>query len=219
MAVLLTKNSPLRGSSAPWIVAITGASGIVYARRLLRLIAEHLSKVRIELVISDAAYRVMQEEESLVLCRGQTAVRDLVGFDSSNITVHDNLDIGASIASGSCRTSGMIVVPCSMSTLAAISCGLGDTLIHRAADVVIKEGRRLILVPRETPLSAIHLENMLKLSKLGVTILPAMPGFYNKPTSLSELIDMLVMRMLDQMCLSKKLENSLGGISIAEPWK
>ena len=114
-------------------------------------------------------------------------------------------DIGARIASGSALFSGMVVVPCSMGTLGAISSGLCQNLIHRAADVTLKEGRKLILVPRETPLSAIHLENMLKLSRIGAVILPAMPGFYHQPVAISDLVDMLVMKILDQMGLSSNL--------------
>ena len=200
-----------QATTFPWIVAITGASGTVYGRRLLEVIAQRLPQLRVEAVVSDAAWQVMAEEDGLDFGqRGERpGIGDLLGFDCETIRIHDNRDIGANIASGSYRTSGMIICPCSMATLAAISVGLSDTLIHRAADVQLKEGRKLIIVPRETPLSAIHLANMLKLSRLGVTVLPAMPGFYHRPNSIGDLVDMLVMRMLDHMGLSAELEGSL----------
>lgn len=196
-------------TSHPWIVAITGASGTIYGRRLLEVIAKSLPGVRVEVVVSKAAWRVMHEEEGLPVGSSSRKIRDLLGFDCDRLKLHDDRDIGASIASGSYRTAGMIICPCSMSTLAAVSSGLADTLIRRATDVQLKEGRKLIIVPRETPLSAIQLENMLKLCRLGVSIMPAMPGFYHKPESICDLVDMLVMRILDQMGLSDQLESSL----------
>jgi 4-hydroxy-3-polyprenylbenzoate decarboxylase len=141
----------------------------------------------------------MKEEDGLSSSVGRLLVSDLVGFDSDRVVVHSNRNIGASIASGSYPTAGMIVVPCSMRTLAAISCGYCDNLIQRAADVILKEQKKLVIVPRETPLSVIHLENMLKLARLGVSIVPAMPGFYHQPQSISDLVDMMVMRIIDQM--------------------
>jgi len=186
-------------SSGPWIVGITGASGIVYARRLLSALLEHVPTIKLEVVLSEAALRVMKEEDGLSSSVGRLLVSDLVGFDSDRVVVHSNRNIGASIASGSYPTAGMIVVPCSMRTLAAISCGYCDNLIQRAADVILKEQKKLVIVPRETPLSVIHLENMLKLARLGVSIVPAMPGFYHQPQSISDLVDMMVMRIIDQM--------------------
>lgn len=196
-------------TSHPWIVAITGASGTIYGRRLLEVIAKQLPDERVEVVVSKAAWRVMHEEEGIRVGASSRTISDLLGFDCDRFNLHDDRDIGANIASGSYRTAGMIICPCSMSTLAAVSSGLADTLIRRASDVQLKEGRKLILVPRETPLSAIQLENMLKLCRLGVNIMPAMPGFYHQPNSIGDLVDMLVMRMLDQMGLSEKLESSL----------
>ena len=112
--------------------------------------------------------------------------------------VHDNENLGASVASGSFITEGMIILPCSMKTLSSISNGFSSTLIDRAADVILKEGRKLVISPRETPLSSIHLENMLKLSKIGVRIVPPMPGFYSKPKSMDDIINHHVMKILDQ---------------------
>lgn len=191
--------SPSVPCSAPWIIAVTGASGTVYARRLLQILLESIPGVEIELVFSEAGLRVMREEEGISAGVSSVKLKKLLGFDSSQVRIHNNRDIGASIASGSYPVSGMVIVPCSMRTLAAVSAGMAENLIHRAADVTLKEGRRLILVPRETPLSAIHLENMLRLSRLGVRILPAMPGFYHQPQSIQDLVDMMVMRIADQM--------------------
>lgn len=216
-----------------WIIGITGASGTVYARRLLQALVTHVPGVRLDVVVSSSALRVMRDEEGLAV--GPLTAEMLLGFASQAVslvvdgphrqrspgsapdddrngdgpaaqpvkrlpvTLHPYRDIGASIASGSCPTRGMVVVPCSMKTLAGIAHGYGENLIARAADVVLKERRRLILVPRETPLSAIHLKNMLSLARLGVAIVPAMPGFYHRPATIDDLVGMMVMRILDQM--------------------
>jgi len=128
-------------------------------------------------------------------------VEALLGVTSPMVTFHNQKNIGASIASGSYQTEGMVIIPCSMNTLASVAYGLSDTLLRRAADVTIKERRKLIVVPRETPLSAVHLENMLKLFHLGAMIIPAMPGFYHHPKSIDDLVDSVVMRVLDHMGL------------------
>lgn len=197
----------------PYIVAITGASGVVYGLRLLEVLGEQ--KVPVELVISDTARVVMKEElRDCPLPAGRQAVFEGLSplFDKGDrhplrnaqgepvpITLHGFHDFTAPIASGSYPVEGMVIIPCSMGTLGAVASGLSQNLIHRAADCTIKEGRKLILVPRETPLSAIHLENMLKLSRLGVRIVPAMPAFYSGQQSVRELIDFLVGKVLDQM--------------------
>ncbi len=186
-------------SSDRWILACTGASGIIYALRLMQELSKRVDEVHV--VFSDAALRVLADEHGIKLSQSKLSCQELIGSDGdySNVFFHNPKDIGAQIASGSAIFKGMLVVPCSMGSLAAIANGLSSNLIHRAADVTLKEGRKLIIVPRETPLSAIHLENMLKLSRLGVTILPAMPGFYLKPNSISELVDHLVLKILDNM--------------------
>ncbi len=189
-----------------WIIGITGASGTIYARRLVRALIEHVPDVRLEVVVSAAAMRVMYEEDGLAVSP-QRLPEILLGgvFAESSercndrLAVHDNRNIGASIASGSYPASGMVIVPCSMKTLAAVAHGYGDTLIARAADVTLKERRPLVVVPRETPLSELHLRNMLRLVRLGVCVLPAMPGFYHNPRTIDDLADLLVMRILDQM--------------------
>lgn len=182
-----------------WIVGISGASGTVYARRLLEVISKSREDIRIELVISDGAYRVLKEEDELDFSAKAGMIERLVGFSAPQITLHNNRDTGASIASGSFVTAGMIIIPASMNTIAAIAHGLADNLLKRAADVTLKEGRTLIVVPRETPLNTIHLKNLLALSELGVRVMPAMPGFYSRPNTIAELVDHFVMRVLDQM--------------------
>lgn len=186
-------------SSLPWIIGITGASGTVYARRLVHALVAQVPNVQLEVVVSEAALRVMHEEENVKSSVRSISAESLIGAPSPNVTFHNNRNIGAPIASGSYQTAGMVVVPCSMTTLAGIACGFSDNLIRRAADVVMKEGRKLILVPRETPLSTIHLENMLKLSRMGVQIVPAMPGFYLQPASVSDIVDLMVMKIADSM--------------------
>jgi 4-hydroxy-3-polyprenylbenzoate decarboxylase len=180
----------------PYIVAITGASGVLYGVRLVQVLAE--LSIPVELVISDTARIVAREEMGIDLGDPSLFLFSEKVTDPF-IRRHDFKDFTAPIASGSYPVEGMVVIPCSMGTLGAIASGLSQNLIHRAADCTIKEGRKLILVPRETPLSAIHLENMLKLSRLGVRIVPAMPAFYSGQQSVQELVDFLVGKVLDQM--------------------
>ncbi len=168
------------------IVAVTGASGVIYGKRLLEVLRE--KGVEIHLVISGAARRVIGHELG-----GEE------GFNSLAHHIYDPMDLDAPITSGSFPVKGMVIVPASMRTIAAISHGYGDNLITRAADVQLKERRPLVLVPRETPLSTIHLENMARLSRMGVCILPAMPAFYHKPESIEELVDFVVGKILDQL--------------------
>ncbi|MDQ3696504.1 MAG: UbiX family flavin prenyltransferase [Gemmatimonadota bacterium] len=179
---------------APLVVAVTGASGAPYAVRLL----EALVAARREtwLIVSAHGWRLLATEADIEdLC----ALRERVGGAAWDrcVTSFDDRDRGASPASGSARSSGMVVCPCSMGTLAAISLGASRSLIERSADVALKERRRLILVPRETPLSAIHLENMLRVTRAGATVLPAAPGFYHRPSRVDELVDFVVGRVLD----------------------
>ena len=186
-----------------WIIALTGASGLRYGLRLIQVAAHLLDEVHI--VFSEAALRVLAEEERIRISPRTFASLNMFGGSSAKLFVHNNKDIGAVIASGSMLSDGMVIVPCSMGTLAAVSHGLCQNLIHRAADVTLKERRNLIIVPRETPLSAIHLENMLTLSKMGVAVVPAMPGFYHEPKSIDDLVDMMVMKIMDQMGLENDL--------------
>ena len=192
-----------QNTSPTWIVGVTGASGMPYSLKLLDVLEQVCDEVHV--VFSEAALRVLQEEEGKKLKPSRLSSEALIDRESDKLFFYDNKDIGAAIASGSFLTNGMVIVPCSMGTLGAVSNGLCQNLIHRAADVVLKEGRELVIVPRETPLSAIHLENMLKLSRMGTRVVPAMPGFYQQPESLSDLVDMMVMKILDQMGIHREL--------------
>lgn len=185
-------------------MGVTGASGVRYALRLLEVLPELVREVHV--VFSDAAMRVLNDEEGMALNPANLSYEKLIGREASNVTFYNPRDIGARIASGSMLATGMVVIPCSMATLGAIAHGIPTHLVHRAADVVMKEGRRLVLVPRETPLSPIHLENMLKLSTYGVRIVPAMPGFYHQPKTVDDMVNQFVMRVLDSM----GVPNSLG---------
>ncbi|MER5748794.1 non-oxidative hydroxyarylic acid decarboxylases subunit B [Streptomyces sp. NPDC002088] len=172
------------------IVGMTGATGAVFGVRLLQNLAE-LPGVETHLVLSRWARTTIELETGL-------SVTDVAAL--ADVT-HRPEDQGAGISSGSFRTDGMVVVPCSMKTLAGIRAGYADGLIGRAADVVLKERRRLVLVPRETPLSEIHLENMLDLARKGVQLVPPMPAFYNHPSSVDDIVDHVVARVLDQFDL------------------
>jgi flavin prenyltransferase len=186
----------------PIVVGITGASGAPYAVRLLQqLAAAHRP---ISLIVSKFGMRLLETEVGI---GSIDALRTAVGKDAwdSCIETYSNDDRGAPPASGSALTSGMIVCPCSMGTLSAISVGASRSLIERAADVTLKERRKLVLVPRETPLSAIHLGNMLRLTRAGAVIMPAAPGFYHRPKQVSDLVDFVVARMLDQLGVEQQL--------------
>ncbi|OGX68664.1 MAG: aromatic acid decarboxylase [Paenibacillus sp. RIFOXYA1_FULL_44_5] len=187
----------VKSSAQSWIIGITGASGTVYAIRLIDFLLSH--GYFLHLVITDAGWRVLHEELGWPSANREQLLRDKFAQYEGEFQYHPIKDIGASIASGSFRTQGMVVIPCSMGTLSAISHGLADNLLERAADVMLKEGRKLFIVPRETPLHAIHLENMLKLSQMGVRMIPAMPAFYQHPRSLEDMIDFMVGKVLDSM--------------------
>jgi len=182
-----------------WILAITGASGAVFG---IRVLEELLSKgSRVHLLISSQAFGIIRNETGFdmrfktdsdvqkALCR--------TFKKSDHLIFHPEGDLYAPISSGSYKTDGMLVVPCSMKTLAAIACGLADSLITRAADVCLKEGRTLLLSPREMPFSAVHLENMLRLARLGVKIAPPVPAFYHKPESLDDIVNFVAGKILD----------------------
>lgn len=193
-----------------WVVGITGASGSVYGIRLIEALLDQ--RIEVHLVISDAGWRVLKEEADWNAARRPEALAAAFGsaVSEGRLVYHPAADIGASIASGSFRTEGMVVIPCSMGTLAAIAGGTSDNLLARAADVMLKEGRKLLLVPRETPLHAIHLENMLKLARLGVRIVPAMPAFYYRPATMFDMINFMVGKVLDNMGLDHDLYRRWG---------
>ena len=182
--------------TAPLIFAITGASGAPYAVRLLHQLVRY--EVPVSLILSSHGARLLATETSV---RGMTGLRRAAGakaFDKF-VTVYDDKDRGAAPASGSAPSRGMVVCPCSMGTLSAIAQGSSRSLVERAADVVLKERRKLLLVTRETPLSSIHLENMLRVTNAGALVMPAAPGFYHKPTRVEDLVDFIVARVLDQL--------------------
>ena len=181
-------------------LGITGASGSIYARSLLQHLNGCSDVSRIDLVITQAGVRVVGEELGVNVAGTEPrVVRELLGLDSSKVVVHAAGDIGATIASGSYLADAMVVVPCSMSSLGCLAAGIARDLVHRAADVMLKEQRPLLLVPRETPLHAIHLENMLKLARLGARIIPAMPSFYHAPQTIEDLVEHFVHRLLDHL--------------------
>lgn len=175
------------------IIAITGASGVVYGKRLLEVLQN--KKIETHLIISETAEKIIKHEL-------EATKKDIEKLASHVYSVND---LTAQIASGSFKTDAMIIIPCSMKTLAGIAHGYAENLILRVADVMLKEKRKLILVPRETPLNIIHLRNMLELAKQGVTIVPAMPAYYHKPKNVSDVVDYVVGKVLD--CL--EIEHAL----------
>jgi 4-hydroxy-3-polyprenylbenzoate decarboxylase len=189
-----------------FIVAITGASGSVYG---LRLVEELLrSGSSIHLCISNKAFFIIKTETGVVLGgRTESATEKKVQkyFSSKSITCHNEDALSAPISSGSFITDGMFVVPCSMKTLSGIANGYAENLIERSADVTLKEGKKLIIAPREMPFSVLHLENMLKLSRLGVTIAPPVPAFYQKPENIDDIVDFVVGKILDSAGLRHSL--------------
>ncbi len=193
-------------------LAFTGASGAPYGLRLLQCLL--LADCEVFVILSKAARIVIGTETELALPAGtgatEKALRDWVGTDKGQLVLCGLEQWTAPVASGSGAPAAMVVCPCSTGTLSAIASGASDNLIERAADVAIKEGRKLILVPRETPFSAIHLENMLKLARLGVIIMPAAPGFYHQPESVSDLVDFMVARLLDHLGIEQTLVKRWG---------
>jgi 4-hydroxy-3-polyprenylbenzoate decarboxylase len=186
--------------SLPLVLAITGASGAPYGVRLLQVLAGN--RVPTWLLISSHGWRLLAQESGIA---DLDALQQATGPDWSSIAVFDDQDRGAKPASGSQRTAGMVICPCSMGTVAAIAQGSSRSLIERAADVTLKERRRLILVPRETPLSLVHLRNLVQVTEAGATVIPAAPGFYHRPTRIEELVDFIVQRVLDQLGLEIEL--------------
>ena len=182
------------------IVGMTGASGSIFGVRLLQVLAE--TDVEVHLVASKWAQQTLEREAALT----RNDLRDLPDV------YYGPQDMGAAISSGSFMTDGMVIVPCSTHSLGAVAHGIGEHLVHRAADVVRKERRKLVMVVRETPLSEIHLENMLKLSRMGVTILPPMPAFYNHPQSIDDIVDHIVARVLDQFSITADFAKRWDGV-------
>jgi flavin prenyltransferase len=191
--------------SLPVVVAITGASGAPYAVRLLDVLAK--ARVPVWLIPSEYGMRLLRDECNIKSVDG---LKEATGGDWSTVELFSDDDRGAKPASGSQRTRGMIICPCSMGTIAAIAVGTSRTLVERAADVTLKERRRLVLVPREAPLSLVHLRNLVAVTEAGATVMPAAPGFYHRPTKVSDLVDFVVQRILDQLEIE---------IEISRRWK
>ena len=182
------------------VVGISGASGVIYGLRTLEIL--HSMKIETHVVLSQWGEKNIEIETDKTIEYVRSLATALYGNDS----------LAAPISSGSFLHSGMIIVPCSMKTLASIANGYDETLISRAAAVTLKESRLLVVVPRETPLSRIHLQNMLKLAEAGAVILPAMPGFYHKPTSLQDMVDHLVSKIIDQFNIRNNLSRRWGDV-------
>ena len=190
----------------PVTLAITGASGAPYAVRLLEVLAKH--HVPTWLLISSHGWRLLTEECGI---RDDRELTKATGGDWSSVKVFDDKDRGASPASGSVKSAGMVICPCSMGTVAAVAHGTSRSLIERSADVALKERRPLILVPRETPLSLVHLRNLTLATEAGALVLPAAPGFYHRPEKVSDLVDFIVQRIVDHLKLDIQLAPRWGG--------
>ncbi|MCC5896893.1 MAG: UbiX family flavin prenyltransferase [Phormidium sp. GEM2.Bin31] len=187
-------------SSRPLIIGVSGASGLIYAVRTLKYLLH--ANYSVELVASKASYRVWQAENEIKMpadpIQQEQFWRQQAGVETQGyLRCHPASDVGANIASGSFRTLGMLVIPCSMSTVAKLAQGLSSDLLERAADVQVKEGRKLVVVPRETPLSLIHLRNLTALAEAGVRVVPAIPAWYHQPQTIEDLVDFVVARGLD----------------------
>ena len=192
----------------PVVLAITGASGAPYAVRLLQQLV--VLQVPTWLIVSSHGFRLLATESDLPDLQTMRAQIGADAFDAC-VTVFDDNDRGAAPASGSARWRGMVVCPCSMGTVSAIAHGTSRSLVERAADVALKERRKLSLVPRETPLSLIHLENLTQVTRAGATVIPAAPGFYHKPASIDDLVDFIVARILDHLDVEHTLGKRWGG--------
>lgn len=191
-----------------FVLAMTGASGVPYAVRLLRVLAA--TGRTVHLTISPSGAEVLRQEVGIVVDLERFDPASFGDLDTHRVVYHHHADFSAGIASGSFRTAGMVVSPCSMSTLASVAHGITTNLVTRAADVHLKERRRLILVPRETPLSLVHLENMAAVTRAGAVVLPAMPGWYHRPTTLDDLVDFVVARICDALGVDHDLSRRWG---------
>ena len=192
-------------SDLPVVFAIPGASGAPYAVRLLEVLSLH--RVPTWLLVSAHGWRLLAEECGI---KDEASLKKSTGGDWDCVRLFNDSDRGAEPASGSVQTLGMVVCPCSMGTMAAIAHGTSRSLIERAADVTLKERRKLVLVPRETPLSLVHLRNMAAAVEAGAVVLPAAPGFYQRPKQIGELVDFIVQRIVDQLGLQ---------IQLIKPWQ
>ena len=188
-------------------LGISGASGVIYAQRLLMQLEASREVRQINLIVSGPARRVIADELDIApTSDAEQMIAEMIGRPPAKTIFFHSGDIGAAIASGSYPVDAMTIIPCSASTLGALATGASRNLLHRAADVCLKEGRKLVLVPRETPLSIIHLENMLRLRQAGAMIVPAMPAFYHRPADINALVDHFVYRVMDHLGLEHSQE-------------
>jgi 4-hydroxy-3-polyprenylbenzoate decarboxylase len=197
-------------------VGVTGASGALLAQKALELLDADTRVARVHLVVTETGQRLFAEELGIPSGDLKQIPARLLGRPSAKIEVLPNKDIGASIASGSNASDAMLVIPCSMGTLAAIASGLSDDLVSRAADVILKEGRKLVLCVRDTPCNRIHLENMLRAQQAGAVIMPAIPAFYHRPKTIDDLITQYVCRVLAQVDLHQEKMYRWSGQSAAK---
>ncbi|HYL10903.1 MAG TPA: UbiX family flavin prenyltransferase [Candidatus Acidoferrales bacterium] len=185
-------------------VGVTGASGAILAQAALRMLDVDARVARVHLVVTETGLRLFAQELGIVAAEAKQLPQLLLGHAPAKIEVLPNKDVGASIASGSYPVDAMVVIPCSMGTLAAIAGGTSDDLVSRAADVALKEGRRLVLCVRDTPFNRIHLENMLRAQQAGAVIMPAIPSFYHQPKTIDDLVTQYVCRVLAQIGLPQE---------------
>ncbi len=195
-----------------YIIAITGASGAIYGVRLLEYMVRKGFKVY--LTITREGWYILKEEVGFFWEGGEKEINSAIckyyGVSSESLHYYSEDNLTAPIASGSVHTDGMIVIPCSMKVVASMACGFASNLVERAADVILKEKRRLIIVPRETPLNSIHLRNLLTLSEMGVHVIPAMPAFYSRPEKVADIVDFIVGRVLDSLHIENNLYKRWG---------
>ena len=196
-----------------YIVAITGASGAVYGKRLLDYLVRN--GLTVHLTVTKEAWWILKDETGLIIEGTEEEIQSSLcgyyGVSKGTLHYYDEYNLKAPIASGSFRNDGMIIVPCSMKTVAAIASGVSSNLVGRSADVILKEKRKLIIVPRETPLNTVHLKNLLALSEMGVHIIPAMPAFYNKPETVDDMVEFIVGRILDALSIDNHLYSRWDG--------
>jgi 4-hydroxy-3-polyprenylbenzoate decarboxylase len=185
-------------------VGVTGASGAILAQKALVLLEEDARVARVHLVVTETGQRLLAEELGIASGDLKQLPSRILGRPAAKIEILPNKDVGASIASGSCAVDGMIVIPCSMNTLGAIANGVSEDLVARAADVMLKEGRKLVLCTRDTPFNRVHLENMLRAQQAGAVIMPAVPAFYHHPKTIDDLITQFVCRVLAQVNLPQE---------------
>jgi 4-hydroxy-3-polyprenylbenzoate decarboxylase len=185
-------------------VGVTGASGVILAQKTLALLEEDARVERVHLVVTEAGQRLFAEELGITAGDLKQLPSRILGHPAAKIDVLPNKDVGASIASGSYAVDAMVVIPCSMGTLGAIANGISDDLVARAADVMLKEGRKLVLCVRDTPFNRVHLENMLRAQAAGAVIMPAVPAFYHQPKTIDDLVTQYVCRVLAQIGLSQE---------------